>query len=97
MAACQATNHPTITLARDLLSQVSSDDLAKYLPVVAAARLNLNDEFEFRRWLELLLQVRPTLMAVYVTNGLSSPDLDVREAARDYYAGRYGPIQGLAQ
>lgn len=93
--ACRATHAAIIVAARKALSTIPADWLRQYLREVVDSQLDMNDEWEFRRLLELLEIVQPAQRAYFIKTGRTSRDGGVRAAAEDYSAGRYGPIEGL--
>ncbi len=93
--ACQGTNEAAIMAGRKAVSGLPVVWLNANLCHVVHVRLNLDDDWEFRRLLELMKEVSPAMMPAIVKAGLSSPNADVREAAQDFAAGRYGQIEGL--
>lgn len=69
--------------------------LAVNLDPCIRASVNVDDEWDYRRVLELLQQVKPDLMTSYIIEGLTSTNRDVQLAARDFQTGRYGRITGV--
>jgi hypothetical protein len=96
-SACDATNIGVIVAGRSIIAQLPHAWLKAHLIEVARTTLNLNEEFEFRRLLELLREVQPTLMADVIRDGLGSPDADVRKAAEFHASGVHGPVVGMSQ
>ena len=87
--ACQATNTAVIVAARNAITSMPQSWLRKNLVGVARDRLNLEDDWEYRRLLELLSPALPDLMGQFIEDGRSSKNPDVKEAAEDYASGRY--------
>lgn len=81
--ACLAQNGNNILLGRAAASRIPQEVLSKLLPGAVARALNLNDEWEYRRLLELLEHVKSPLLAEYIRLGLASADPEIREAAQD--------------
>jgi hypothetical protein len=55
----------------------------EHMASVASAALDLSDDWEYRRLLELFDLLDPELLRRFVLPGLSSADPDVRKAAED--------------
>jgi len=82
--ACQPTNAGPIERGRAaVLSQDRGFVLAN-IESVAKACLNLEDYWEYRRFLELCRLLDQDLTARVASWGLHHPDADVREAANDF-------------
>jgi hypothetical protein len=60
--ACQATHDRVVSLGKHNLTLLPPPWLAARLPSLIQAQLNLNDDWEFRRLLELLHEISPTSM-----------------------------------
>jgi hypothetical protein len=70
--------------ARDLIRRMPQSWLSRTLPSVVSDAIDLDDEWEYRRWIELLKELRSGLVPHYIAYGMSSKNDDVREAAADY-------------
>lgn len=81
--ACEAQNWANICLGREFLARISSDVLVAKLPT-AIATINLADDWEYLRLMEMLEIACPNLLPMYVEIGLSSDNPEVREVAREY-------------
>lgn len=81
--ACLAQNTGNITSARLILAEFPYELLISRLPGAIEAYLNCNDEWEFRRLIELLRIVAQELIDRYLAMGERSPNPEVREAAED--------------
>ena len=82
--ACQGQNEAPIMTARNLIKQIPADWLEKDLSLAISNCLRLDDESEYRRLLELLKELSPTLLRLYVDTGRKSGNAEVREAALDF-------------
>lgn len=82
--ACRAQNLSPIVLARDKIKTIPSKWLIKYLPEVAKKTINFEDEWEYRRMLELVSEAVPMLLTWGIEQGINSTNEEVREAAKDY-------------
>lgn len=96
-AACQATHTAAIVAGRTAIAKIPAEWLEPNLLKAVKTRLNLHDDWEFQRLLELLKEVRPSMIGKFVTAGFSSPDFDVREAAVDWAKGRHGLIEEFGE
>jgi hypothetical protein len=56
----------------------------RHLDAAVAEQLNLDDEWEYRRLLELLSLLAPERLPVLIERGRSSPDAESRNAAEDW-------------
>ena len=81
--ACKAQNIANITLGRLALTQMPRSWLVEHLAVVTSSALDLDDNWEFRRYVEALAFVDPALAEMAVERGQASSNPDVRESARD--------------
>ena len=82
--ACQNQHIGHITTARNRLSLVPSQLLIKLIPSIAETTLNLDDSWEYRRFLELLRITHCPLLMTYINRGQNSNSSEVREAANDF-------------
>ncbi len=81
--ACQAQNVGNITSARTLLRTLPPLWLSSILPDAIEAVLDLNDEWAYRRLIELLEELKSELRARYLEHGMASSLTEIREAATD--------------
>ncbi len=81
--ACGSQNAGKILIAREFLSELKSEWLCIQLPDAIACEVDLRDEWEFRRLIELLYLVAPTLLDRYLDEALMSECIDIIEAAND--------------
>lgn len=82
--ACYSQNLTMIELARNKIKTIPSNWLMKYFPEVAKKSINFEDEWEYRRLLELLSEATPILLKWGVELGVNSTNEEVREAAEDF-------------
>jgi hypothetical protein len=82
--ACQCQHVGNITVAREAVKRVPSVWLSQHLPEVVRSSISLDDEWEYRRLLELLREVAPHLLVGYIEKGRESSNEEVREAAEDF-------------
>lgn len=82
--ACKSQNIALITLARDRIKKIPSRSLFEYLPKAAKGSICIEDEWEYRRLLELVNEAVPQLLEAYIEQGLLSDNDEVQEAATDF-------------
>ena len=79
--SCQAQNTRNIALGREFLLSANREWLLLRIEQVAAATLNLNDEWQYRRLLELYALLGDDLASRLIAFGQISPNDEVVEAA----------------
>jgi hypothetical protein len=82
--ACKAQNTGMILSARKAIAEIPSSWLELNLSQVAEEYLDIQDEWEFRRLLELLRFSCPNLLRHFLEVGRASSNPEVREAADDF-------------
>ena len=82
--ACQAQNVSVVTQGRREILAMSRDQVLRDIEQVAADSLPLDDEWEFRRLLEVYEQLDRRLLERLVETGLASKNSEIREAAEDF-------------
>jgi ribosomal protein S18 acetylase RimI-like enzyme len=85
--ACQGQHMEGIMKGRQKVLTLHREWVLLHLEPVAAESLDLSDEWEYRRPLELAALLDAGLVQRLVWRGLASSDPDVREAAEDFRAG----------
>lgn len=87
---CQSQHIGNIIAARNAALEISPHCVGKYLDT-AVETLNLDDEWEYRRLLELLRLVNPRKLREYLECGRASVTDDTAEIAKDFafYDSRY--------
>jgi len=81
---CVATNDGAIRSGRKAFKKLPSEWLVVNLPSIITQTINLEDEWDYRRLLEVLRESNNTLLGAYITKGLNSSDVEINEAARDF-------------
>jgi hypothetical protein len=89
--ACQCQHVGNILIGRHGITAVPRPWVREHIEEVAGQTLNLEDEWEYRRLLEVCQMLDPQLLRHFVERGLASPDEYVREAAEDFSGTRQGP------
>jgi hypothetical protein len=89
--ACRAQNVRNIDLGRRALLSLPHDWLLARIEGVASSTLDLEDEWEYRRALELYWLIDEPLARRCAARGLASQNAEVREAARDLLDNRAMP------
>jgi hypothetical protein len=84
--ACQSQNDANIILARQAIAAIPQPCVSRVLEPSIRRGVDLADEWEFRRLLELLREIKSDLLSTFITFGLTSNDADIREAAEDFKA-----------
>jgi hypothetical protein len=82
---CQAQHTRNIVLGRLAAAEVPRDWFVARVETVAARVLNLEDEWEYRRYLELCGELDAGLLQRLVARGLVSDNAEIREAAEDFH------------
>ena len=82
--ACQAQNTAIIIHGRHKILALPRDAVLQSIERIAADSLPLNDEWEFRRLLEVYEQLDPELLQRLVETGLASSNAEIKEAADDF-------------
>ncbi|MEK4526151.1 hypothetical protein CXK86_03610 [Paenibacillus sp. BGI2013] len=82
--ACQPQNTHPIEIARKKIKTIPSDWLIEHLPNVAKTAICLDDEWEYRRLLELLSEAIPKLLDWGIVLGINSKNEGIKEEANDY-------------
>jgi len=85
--ACQSQHIGNIALARKTLSTIPRPCLSMVLETAIQKNVDLSDEWEYRRLLELLREIESDLLSDFVNRGLASDDLEIRETAGDFRSG----------
>ncbi len=83
-SACRAQNFHVITEGRNALKRMPREWLIRCLPNRISEALDLQDDWEFRRLLEILEEISEKLLREYIKRGLLSNNPEVREAAEEY-------------
>lgn len=83
-STCQATNDAPIMLGRRALYTMPRTWLVERIEQVASDVIDLQDEWEYRRLLELYCCLDDDLAQSLASQGLSSSNSEVQETAQDY-------------
>ena len=81
---CKAQNEANIMLGRRTAKRLPRYWLFDHLEEVALSSIDIDDEWEYRRLIELIQEAEPKLMKKFIELGLSSKGAEIREAAEDY-------------
>ena len=82
--ACESQNIANIELGRKRVSHLNKKWLQDHLIDAAKDALDLSDEWEYRRFVELVIVAVPELKKEAVEIGMQSNNADIREASDDY-------------
>lgn len=85
--ACQAQNTAIISIARMEFSKIPKHWVIQYIDNAVNMGIDLNDEWDYRRLLELISESKPYLNDVlksYISKDKLHSNLEIREAAEDF-------------
>lgn len=82
--ACQSQNDSPITLGRKYLTMLPKEWITERIIKVSPAALDLNDDWEYRRLMELSEMISKELLRWVHDQGRESDNPDVIEAYNDY-------------
>jgi hypothetical protein len=82
--ACQSQHTGNIERGRKALLRLPRDWVLQHIERVAEPLLQLNDEWEYRRLLEVYEHLDKELVQKLVYRGLTSQNPEIRETAADY-------------
>lgn len=82
--ACKGQTHAYINISRKLILQIPLNWLLENFIIVVETTIDLNDEWEYRRLLELASYISKELLKWGVDIGLNSKDTEINEAAEDF-------------
>lgn len=88
--ACQPQNASLIVVGRSRVLELPREWVLDHIEQVAMAALDLSDDWEYRRLLELAEMLDPGLLQRFVSLGLGNPDPDVHEVAEDFKRDLFG-------
>jgi hypothetical protein len=82
--ACQPTYVPFIEKGRSQILALPRAWVLEHIEQVALAVIDLSDDWEYTRLLELAELLDSGLLQRFVSLGLGNPDPDINEAAEDF-------------
>lgn len=82
--ACEAQNDANISYGRRAITAMPLNWLAPRIHSVAERELNLTDDWECRRLLELYSEIDSSLLTRFAQVCCDSPDSEIAEAGRDF-------------
>ena len=82
--ACKPQNESTIMIARDCLKQFPIEWVSLRIKQVAIKSIDITDDWEYRRLLELCELISTDLLKWAITLGEKSKNPDIVEAVDDY-------------
>jgi hypothetical protein len=86
--ACQSQNELNLELGRKALVALPRRWLLAYIEEDAEPLIQLNDEWEYRRLLELYSMLGDMLVRKLALRGIDNSDIGIREACRDFLESR---------
>lgn len=84
--ACQSQNAGNIVLARQAIAAIPQACVSRVLAAAIDKGVDLTDEWEYRRLLELLREIKADRFSSFIAIGLTSNDVAIREVAEDFNA-----------
>jgi hypothetical protein len=81
--ACQCQNIRNITLGRTALWALPNQWLLEKIEPIAEPLLQLNDEWEYRRLLEIYWRLDKSLVKKLALRSLDNPNPEIREAGQE--------------
>ena len=82
--ACQAQNELNIRLGREALLALPQMWLLEHIEEDAEPLIQLNDDWEYRRLLELYSMLDNMLARKLALRSIDNPDIGIREARQDF-------------
>lgn len=82
--ACQASYVPRICQARAGVLSAPTTWVLAHVEQIAEDAIDWDDEWHYRRLLELYAMLDPRLLPRATERGLTSPNVEVREAAEEF-------------
>lgn len=82
--ACQSQNERNITLGRKALQEIPRNWVLNNIERNAEHLLQLNNEWEFRRLLELYSLLDKTILSKLINRGINNPNAVIREVCADF-------------
>ncbi|MDE7424421.1 MAG: hypothetical protein K2N51_12170 [Lachnospiraceae bacterium] len=82
--ACQPQNMTAIAIARKKIREINKDWLNENFLEVIEDCIDLSDEWEYRRLLELVVDVLPEMKGHILELGIDSENEEIREIVEDY-------------
>ncbi len=82
--ACQSQNLSVIMLGRNKIKEIPLVWLTVYFFEVSDATIDFEDDWEYLRLLELVQEVIPEFLSVFINKGLISDNVEIQEAAKDF-------------
>lgn len=82
--ACESQNVGNIVLARQAIATIPQPCVSRVLEAAIHKGVDLTDEWEYRRLLELLREIKSERLSTFITLGLTSNDAEIREVADDF-------------
>lgn len=85
--ACQAQNDEAIKLGKQSIVKISRSWVLDNIEDISTKILDLNDESEYRRSLELALVLNTSWLKKLVNLGLTNKDKDIQDTANEFKNG----------
>ncbi len=82
--ACLGQNYAPIKLARKKIKEIDKYWLKQYFVEVASTCINYEDEWEYRRLLELVMLIVPECKEKILEFGANSENEEIREVIKEF-------------
>jgi hypothetical protein len=82
--ACDSQHVGNITAAQEAIARIPKEWLSRNLKSAIVRVIDLADEWQYRRLIEVMATLKSELIGFYIDHGLMSNDASIQEAARDY-------------
>ena len=71
-------------MGREKIGEINKEWINKQLPNIAKLCICFEDEWEYRRLLELIKIITPELLEWAISQGINSINEEIRETAKDF-------------
>jgi len=92
--SCLSQNHANITISRELICKINAEWLKSHYKEVAISTINFNDDWEYRRLLEVIDESMPDYLKWAINIGKGSNNEEIREIAQEFEAYLVDPQTG---
>lgn len=82
--SCLSQNHANITISRALICKINAEWLKTHYKEVAMSTIDFNDDWEYRRLLEVIDESMPEYLKWAINIGKESNNEEIREIAQGF-------------
>jgi len=82
--SCLSQNHANITISRSLICKINVEWLKSHYKEVAINTINFNDDWEYRRLLEVIDESMPDYLKWAINIGKGSNNEEIREISLEF-------------